>query len=123
MRNVLLGAALLGCATLAHAHAHLRSSIPADASTVSAAPPRLELNFSEAALVTAASIQELGGTARKLAPLPTTAAARVSLALPALVPGTYVVSWRVLSADGHVMPGKIRFTIAPAGGPEHPAPR
>jgi len=121
MRKLLLGAALLGCTTLADAHAHLRSSIPADASTLSAAPSRLELNFSEAALVTAASIQEAGGTARQLTPLPTRAATRVSLALPALAPGTYVVSWRVVSADGHIMPGKIHFTIAPAAGQDHPA--
>jgi methionine-rich copper-binding protein CopC len=121
MRHVLLGAALLACATLAEAHAHLRSSIPADASTLSAAPPALELDFSEAALVTAVSIQEAGGAARKLLPLPTQAAARVSIALPALVPGAYVVSWRVLSADGHITPGKIHFTIAPAGGQKHSA--
>jgi methionine-rich copper-binding protein CopC len=121
MRNVLLGAALLAGATLAQAHAHLRSSIPADASTLSAAPPGLELTFSEAALVTAASIQEVGGTPRKLLPLPTQAAAQVRLALPALLPGAYVVSWRVLSADGHITPGKIHFTIAPPGAQKHSA--
>ena len=115
MRHLLPGVALLACATVADAHAHLRSSIPADASTLSASPPSLELNFSEAGLVTAASIQEAGGTPRKLEPLPTKAAERVSLALPALEPGAYVVSWRVLSADGHIMPGKIHFMIAPAG--------
>jgi copper resistance protein C len=121
MRNLLLGAALLTCATVADAHAHLRGSMPADASTLSASPPSLELNFSEAALVTAASIQEAGGIPRKLGPLPTRAAERVSLTLPALEPGAYVVSWRVLSADGHIMPGKIHFTIAPAGAHKHPA--
>ena len=121
MRNLLLGAALLACATVAEAHAHLRSSIPADASTLGASPPSLELTFSEAGLVTAASIQAAGGTPRKLGPLPTKAAERVSLALPALEPGAYVVSWRVLSADGHIMPGKIRFTIAAADAQKHPA--
>jgi len=30
----------------------------------------------------------------------------------ALTPGTYVVSWRAASADGHVMPGRIRFTVS-----------
>ncbi|TLZ57156.1 MAG: copper resistance protein CopC, partial [Gammaproteobacteria bacterium] len=27
-------------------------------------------------------------------------------------PGTYVVSWRAASADGDVMPGRIRFTVS-----------
>jgi methionine-rich copper-binding protein CopC len=121
MRDVLLGAALLAGATVAHAHAHLTSAVPADASTLSASPPSLVLNFSEAALVTAASLQEVGGSPRKLVPLPTTAATRLSLALPALLPGAYLVSWRILSADGHIVAGTIHFTIAPAGGVERPA--
>jgi methionine-rich copper-binding protein CopC len=121
MRSVLFGAALLVCATVAHAHVHLRSSIPADASTLSAAPPSLVLEFSEAALVTAASIQEVGGSPRKLVPLPAKAATRLSLALPALVPGAYVVSWRAVSADGHIVADKIHFTIASAGGRQPPA--
>lgn len=112
MRNLLFGLALLACATVADAHAHLRNSVPADGSTLSASPRSLVLNFSEAGLVTAAAIQKAGATAQKLEPLPTKAAVQVSLALPALPPGTYVVSWRVLSADGHVMPGKIHFTVA-----------
>ncbi len=122
MRKPLFAMALLACATVANAHAHLRSSIPADASTVSASPPSLVLNFSESALLTAAAIQGAGGAARKLEPLPTKAAAQLSLPLPALAPGTYVVSWRMLSADGHIVPGSIHFTVAPGSGQEHAAP-
>jgi methionine-rich copper-binding protein CopC len=78
----------------------------------------LVLNLSEAATLTAASIQKAGAAARKLVPLPTRAAAQVSFALPPLAPGKYVVSWRALSADGHIMPGRIHFTLAAPGGPE-----
>jgi methionine-rich copper-binding protein CopC len=117
MRSLLLGAALLACASVADAHAHLRSSVPADASTLSVSPPSLVLNFSEAALLTAATIQKEGATARKLVPLPTRASVQVSFALPPLAPGAYVVSWRALSDDGHIMPGRIHFTIAAAGSP------
>ena len=116
MRALLLGLGLLACATGADAHAHLRSSIPADASTLSASPSTVVLNFSEAGLVTAATLQRAGGTPEKLTPLPSRAAARVTLPLPALEPGEYVVSWRVLSADGHIMPGKIHFTVAAGSG-------
>jgi methionine-rich copper-binding protein CopC len=121
MRRLLAGATLLVCASLAHAHAHLTSSVPADASTLSTSPPRLVLNFSEAAVLTAASIQRAGGAVRKLVPLPTKAAVRVTFALPALAPGEYTVSWRALSADGHIMPGRMHFTIAAAGDQGHTA--
>jgi methionine-rich copper-binding protein CopC len=112
MKRLIPAVALLALVSLAHAHAHLRSSVPADGSTLSASPPTLVLNFSEAAVLTAASIQKAGAAIRKLVPLPTKAAVEVSFALPALAPGAYVVSWRALSADGHIMPGKIHFTIA-----------
>jgi methionine-rich copper-binding protein CopC len=116
MRRFLGAALLLALVGLAHAHAHLRSSAPADASTVSAPPRSIVLNFSEAALVTAATIQKEGAAARKLGPLPGKASLQVSFALPALVPGTYEVSWRALSADGHIMSGRIHFTIAAGRG-------
>jgi methionine-rich copper-binding protein CopC len=121
VKRLLLGATLLALASLAHAHAHLTSSAPADASTLSTSPPSLVLNFSEAAVLTAASIQKAGAAPRKLLPLPTRAAAQVSFALPALTPGAYVVSWRALGADGHIMPGRLGFTIVAGSGQEHAA--
>ncbi|TLZ59841.1 MAG: copper resistance protein CopC [Gammaproteobacteria bacterium] len=36
----------------------------------------------------------------------------VVLTLSEPAPGTYVVSWRAASADGDVMPGRIRFTVS-----------
>ena len=121
VNRLLPGATLLAFASLACAHAHLTSSVPADASTLSSSPSGLVLNFSEAAVLTAASIQKAGAAPRKLLPLPTRAVAQVSFALPALTPGVYLVSWRALSADGHIMPGKIHFTIAAGSGQEHAA--
>jgi methionine-rich copper-binding protein CopC len=118
MKKLLLAVTLAAGVNLALAHAHLLSSVPADASTLSAPPGSLVLNFSEAATLTAATIQKAGAAARKLVPLPSRAAVQVSFALPALAPGQYVVSWRALSADGHIMPGSIHFTIAVASGQE-----
>lgn len=117
MRRLLPAAVLLALVSVVHAHAHLRSSVPADASTLSISPASLVLKFSEAAVLTTATLQKEGAAARKLVPLPTRASMQVSFALPALAPGAYVVSWRALSADGHIMPGKIHFTIAAAGSP------
>jgi len=105
---VMLLGAWLG---VAHAHAHLRASLPADGSVLEASPPRIVLTLSEAAQITAAWIQKDGEPRRKLTRLPSTAAVRVSITMPALAPGRYVFSWRALSADGHIMPGQIHFSI------------
>ena len=97
--------------TPAQAHARLRSATPADGSTLQAAPASLVLEFSEAARLTALWIQKAGGERQKLAPLPDKPAARISVALPQLSPGQYLVSWRVLASDGHVAPGQLHFSI------------
>ena len=92
------------------AHAHLTDSAPVDGSQLLDAPTALVLTFSEAVQLTALSIQKSGATPQKLAP-PEQVAARISLALPKLARGAYVVRWRTLGSDGHVVPGQIRFTI------------
>ena len=95
----------------AQAHAHLQASIPRDGSTLGTAPAALVLQFSEAARLTALWIEKSGAEKQKLAPLPPEPQSRIAVPLPKLVPGEYVVSWRALGGDGHVVPGKIRFTL------------
>jgi len=41
---------------------------------------------------------------------------RLDLPLPPLAPGRYVVRFRVLSVDGHVVESTLPFTIKPDGG-------
>jgi methionine-rich copper-binding protein CopC len=79
------------------------------------------LNFSEAARLTTLSIQKGSEPKQDLKPLPTAAAQQVSVPLPQLTPGTYTVSWRAVSDDGHVMPGAMHFTLAAAHATDHPA--
>ena len=95
----------------AFAHAHLKSSEPADGSTLAKAPSEFVLNFSEAARVTALTVQKDGGTEQKVSPLPATTAAQAKIAAPKLENGHYTVTWRVASDDGHVMNGKFSFTV------------
>jgi methionine-rich copper-binding protein CopC len=96
----------------AQAHAHLQASIPRDGSTLDTAPAALVLQFSEGARLTALWIEKSGGEKQKLRPLPPEPQSRIAVPLPKLAPGEYVVSWRVLAGDGHVAPGKIRFTLS-----------
>jgi methionine-rich copper-binding protein CopC len=95
------------------AHAHLQSSDPADGAVISDMPAQFTLQFSEAAQLTALTLSKTGqATPQKLAPLPAVAAAQQQVAAPRLGPGDYELRYRVISADGHLMAGKIHFTVA-----------
>jgi methionine-rich copper-binding protein CopC len=103
---------LMGCSGWVCAHTHLVKSDPANGATVTTAPTKFVLTFAEPAKLTLLSLQKDAEPARKLGPLPTTATAEISLPAPQLKAGKYVLSWRALSDDGHVMPGKLSFTVA-----------
>jgi methionine-rich copper-binding protein CopC len=109
----LLAGALLAASTLAHAHTHLKESQPADGSVLNVAPVSIALTFSQPARITALTLQKDGEGEQKLAPLPTIAAVQVSVPTGKLAPGKYVVTYRVLSADNHIISGKLHFTVDP----------
>jgi methionine-rich copper-binding protein CopC len=119
--SLFCGLALLMFGVAASAHAHLQMSIPADGSVITTSPNNLMLHFSEAARLTTLSIQKDNEPKQELKPLPTTAAQHVSVPLTQLTPGTYTVTWRAVSDDGHVMPGTLHFTVAADHGTDHPA--
>jgi methionine-rich copper-binding protein CopC len=64
--------------------------------------------------LTALSLQKDAEPAKKLGPLPATPSAEISIPAPKLAAGKYVLSWRAVSNDGHVMPGKVSFTVGPS---------
>ena len=106
----LTGGALLLLAAVAHAHAHLTAAVPADGS-VGKAPEHIVLTFSEPARLTAMTLQREGEAPHKLTPLPAEMGIRITVPLPKLSPGRYTLSWRVVSDDGHIMPGALHFTV------------
>jgi methionine-rich copper-binding protein CopC len=110
--SLLSGLALVAFGVTANAHAHLQKSSPAEGSVITTSPPNLVLNFSEAAKLTALSIQKGSEPEQKLKPPSITAAQQISVPLPALTPGTYSVNWRVVSDDGHIVAGVLHFTLA-----------
>jgi methionine-rich copper-binding protein CopC len=94
------------------AHAHLQRSDPADGAVISETPTQFTLQFSEAAQLTALSLTKSGqALPQKLAPLPSAAGMQLQVAAPRLEPGDYELRYRVISADGHVMAGKVHFTV------------
>lgn len=104
-------------ASPAYAHTHLTSSTPAEGSVLTAGPANIELKFSEATRLTALTLQKEGAAEQKLAPLPTSAVAAMKVPAPKLTAGKYTVHWRAVGDDGHVMTGKVQFTIDPNGAP------
>lgn len=101
-------------AQLAYAHSELSASVPADKATLAEAPKEVVLDFSEPVNLTALSLERSGEAKQSLGPLPAAAAAHFAIAAPALSSGDYVVDWRALSDDGHVMSGALHFTVGAA---------
>ena len=104
---------LMSWSTVTWAHAHLVKSVPANGSTVAAAaaPAKFVLTFGEPAKLTVLSLQKDSEPAKKISPLPTAPAAQISIPAPQLAAGKYVLSWRAVGDDGHVVPGKLTFTV------------
>ena len=116
MRKVIL--VLLGIVGLsalqAQAHTYLSESIPADEAVVNVAPAEIVLGFSEAVRLTAVSIRDGGDAEHALEPLPGETGERCVLGVSDLSPGDYVVSWRAVGADTHIVSGEFRFTVVDA---------
>lgn len=115
--STLAALALFASATLAQAHTHVKESQPADGSILKAPPESIVLRFSEATHVTSLTLQKEGEAEQKLSALPAAAVDHVTVPVPKLGPGKYVVSWRGVGDDNHIMSGKLHFTIDPSATP------
>ncbi|WP_241841503.1 copper resistance protein CopC [Pseudofrankia sp. BMG5.36] len=111
-----------GAASPAWAHAILERATPAGGTAVATAPTNITLGFSEAVRTDANAIRVIDthGTRVDTGGAHSGAhASDVTVALkPGLPKGTYLVSWRVISADSHPIAGGYAFGIgeAPAAG-------
>lgn len=111
-RILTIGAAMLALTGIAQAHTHLQMAMPADNSVLASPPSQIMLHFSEATRLTALSIQKDGDKEPKsVSPLPKESATALSVPVAALAPGKYVVNWRVVGDDNHVMSGALHFTV------------
>ncbi|MFN5039927.1 MAG: copper resistance protein CopC, partial [Bradyrhizobium sp.] len=107
-------------ATPAHAHAVLIAAEPADGSVVAEAPKTVVLRFNEAVAPTAVSLLDAAGKPRDVAIHAVDESVMVTL--PAGLPqGTQVVSYRVVSQDGHPVAGSLLFSIGVVTGSAAPS--
>ncbi|WP_375774952.1 copper resistance CopC/CopD family protein [Bradyrhizobium sp. ma5] len=106
-------------ATSADAHAVLIAAEPADGSVVTEAPKMVVLRFNEAVAPTAVSLLDAAGKPRDVRIR--TVDQSVMVTLPADLPqGTQVVSYRVVSQDGHPVAGSLLFSIGVVTGSAAP---
>ncbi len=100
-------------ASPASAHAELVASTPANGAQLDQAPATVKMRFTEAVNLIPGGIRlvdDKGATVRT--PEPAVAGHTVTWRMPAhLSQGSYVVSWRVVSPDGHPVAGAFSFGI------------
>jgi len=120
-RGILAGllAAVFGLllASPASAHAELVASTPGNGARLAQAPAEVQMRFTEAVNLIPGGIRlvdEAGASVRT--PEPAVAGHTLTWRMPTdLAQGSYVVSWRVVSSDGHPVAGAFSFGIgAPA---------
>jgi len=116
-RTAFATAALLAFAAVANAHTRLKVSVPAEGSVITVSPANIVLTFSGPTRLTALTVRKEGEAEQKVSPLPAELAAQVTVPSPKLAPGKYIVSWRVVGADSHVMAGTLHFSVDPAATP------
>lgn len=116
---VLLGAllAVLLAAVPANAHAVLVSTDPAAGSVLDRAPGRVTLTFGEPVEAAFGAIRVYDADARRVddgaVTHPGGRGSMVGVGLRSLRDGAYVVTWRVVSADGHPVHGAFTFRVGP----------
>ena len=119
MRKLAYITLLLLMASVAYAHAELSASMPADKAALEAAPKEIMLHFSEAVRLTALSLTKHDEAKQDLGLLPSEMMKNFSVAVPALASGEYLVNWRAMSEDAHVMTGEFSFTVGMGSSGEH----
>jgi copper transport protein len=101
----------LSAAPRAHAHAVLLGTEPTLQALVADPPHEVELTFSEQVSLKLGGVEVFGPAGGLVSSGPAVAAGnRVSVPISSEAPGTYAVSWRVISADGHPIRGAFVFS-------------
>jgi copper resistance protein C len=111
--TVLAGALALGWQAPALAHDKLVSTSPKDGAALEAAPNEVVLTYNEAVQTSFANVVVAGPGGTNIAEgKPQVVGNKVTQPLKSEAPnGTYTVSWRVVSSDGHPINGTFTYSI------------
>jgi copper transport protein len=118
---VLGAGVVLGFAPPAFAHAQLTSTEPVGGTAVATSPANVVLHFGENVEMPLGSIRVFESPSGKqvetgAAEHPGGQGNAVSVKLPKLDKGTYIVTWRVTSADSHPVHGAFTFIVGSGKG-------
>lgn len=120
---LLLVLALLVRPAPAAAHTDLLASSPAAGETVSVDTGELMLSFADEVVPGSARVSVVDADGAEVArTLVVVEGALVRVGLRLSTPGAHEVGYRVVAADGHVVTGTLRFTVATGPAGEVPAP-
>jgi copper transport protein len=107
---------VLGAAP-AFAHATLLTTDPQNGGIYDTPPSQVKLRFSETVEVSLGGIRVYTGDQERVVTgspeHPDGIGSEVAVSLPKLGGGTYVVTWRVISADSHPVEGAFTFQVGP----------
>jgi hypothetical protein len=111
----LVAALTLAIAQLAHAHAFPKHEVPAAGATVSSSQNAVAIDFddgleSKFSAITVTDARGRSVTSGKSVVDPSNAK-HMWVALNALTPGVYTVTWVAVAADGHRTEGTYTFTV------------
>ena len=97
----------------ARAHAFLDHAEPRVGSTVSSPPALLTLVFTEPIEAAFSRVEVADASGKRIAtgPLEHPAPATITVSLPGLAPGSYTVTWAVVSVDTHPTEGHFVFVV------------
>jgi copper transport protein len=119
-------AAIVATAAPAYAHATLVATEPAAGAKLDGLPSAVTLTFNEAVEVALGGIRVYDAKAQRIVtPKPTHpggSSSKVAVTLPALDDGSYVVTWRVVSADSHPVHGAFTFHVGTAASTSDTGP-
>lgn len=111
------GLVVLGAAP-ASAHADLTTSSPAPGAVLTESPDSIDLEFTEPVAVANGAIRVFDSEGSRVDEGVVEVSGRIaSLALPTLDEGSYAVTWRITSDDGHPVTGAFTFQVGTGSGP------
>ena len=119
MRRIIVvlvaGLAAIGNAPSPRAHAFLDHASPAVGSSVPASPSGVSLWFTQDLEPAFSSVQVTDDAGQRVdlgnARIPQSSPAELQIGLKSLPPGTYTVSWHVVSVDTHPTEGTFTFEV------------
>jgi methionine-rich copper-binding protein CopC len=108
---VLLLLSILGYATMAQAHAMLDHASPAVGSTVASSPGQVTLYFTEQLEPKFSGAEVRNSSGARVDQGKSISGNVMRLGVRALPPGSYSVTWHVLSVDTHKTQGSFSFRV------------